>query len=67
MGFVVMFKQFSDFEFSLLPSRIHARPSAMPRERKSLGGSIAAEVQSKNEKDLENERRTKCNFSDHQM
>ncbi|MDP1716153.1 MAG: hypothetical protein Q8L41_15555 [Anaerolineales bacterium] len=29
-------KHFSGFEFSLLPSRIHARPSAMLRERKPL-------------------------------
>jgi hypothetical protein len=30
-------KQFSGFEFFLLPSRDHARPSAMLCERKPLG------------------------------
>jgi hypothetical protein len=31
------FEYFSGFEFFLLPSRVHARPSAMLRERKPLG------------------------------
>jgi len=30
-------KQFSGFEFFLLPSRVHARPSAVLRERQPLG------------------------------
>jgi hypothetical protein len=32
-----IFKQFSGFEFFLLPGIVHARPSAMLRERKPLG------------------------------
>jgi hypothetical protein len=36
-GFRGIFKHFSGFEFFLLPSIVHARPSAMLRERKPLG------------------------------
>jgi len=35
-GFCRIFKHFSGFGFFLLPSRVHARPSAMLRERKPL-------------------------------
>src|SRR3989304_1659231 len=37
-GFCAIYKHFSGFEFSLLPNRVHARPSAMLRECKPLGG-----------------------------
>ena len=37
-----IYKHFSGFEFFLLPSRVHARPSAMLRERKPLGISFMA-------------------------
>ena len=32
-GFCAVYKQFSGFEFSLLPSRVHARPSASNANR----------------------------------
>ena len=35
-----IYKHFSGFEFSLLPSRVHARPSAMLRERTPFGGRL---------------------------
>jgi hypothetical protein len=37
LGILRLFKHFSGFKFFLLPSRVHARPSAMLRERKPLG------------------------------
>jgi len=36
MGFVAIFEHFSGFEFFLLSSIVHSRPSAMLRERKPL-------------------------------
>jgi len=43
-GFCGFFEYFSGFEFFLLPSRIHARPSAMLRERQPLGGLEENEI-----------------------
>ena len=40
--FGAIFKHFSGFEFFLLPNRVHARHSAMLRERKPLGGILYA-------------------------
>ena len=40
-GFCAIYKHFSGFEFFLLPNIVHARPSAMLRERKPLGGNAS--------------------------
>ena len=37
VGFVAIFRHFSGFEFSLLPSRVHARPPASNANRWATG------------------------------
>jgi hypothetical protein len=40
LGVCRIFKHFYGFKFSLFPNILHARPSAMLRERKPLGGTL---------------------------
>jgi hypothetical protein len=60
------FRAFSGFEFSLLPNRVHAHPSAMLRERKPLCALDVSNVykeKSKRGKDEQKNKFENCVYS----